>query len=103
MRPPQRTLAWLRAQDYLAAVVECWNPHTGIRQHLFGVLDPVAVCEGETVGVQATSRAKVAARVAKLAEHESMPRLRAAGLRQLVVGWRKNSAGRWTERVVDVS
>jgi len=83
--------------------VERWNSHARIRQDLFGFIDILALRDGETLGVQATSGSNVSARVAKIAEHELVGAVRAAGWRVEVHGWRKNAAGRWVLRVEDVS
>jgi carbonic anhydrase len=101
--PTQRSLKHLRDAGYMVAIVEKWNPHARIRQDLFGVLDLVAIRDGETLGVQTTSGSNVAARVKKLAESESVPRLRKAGWAIHVHGWRKGSNGRWALREVDCS
>lgn len=100
--PTQRSLEYLRKQGYRVAVVEKWNPHARIRQDLFGVLDLLAVRDGEILGVQATSGSNVAARITKLAESDAVPDLRRAGMRLEVHGWRRLKAG-WQVRVEDVS
>jgi hypothetical protein len=100
--PTQRTLKHLRDAGYpLVQVVERWNPHAGVRQDLFGIVDVLAV-GADIVGVQATSGSNVAKRVTKLTESEALPILRRAGVRVLVHGWRK-LRGRWTLREVDLS
>lgn len=101
--PTARSLKHLRDQGYLAAVVEKWIPAVKRRQDLFGFIDILAVREGEVLGVQSTSGDNVASRVTKIAEHENVSAVRKAGIRLLVHGWRKNAAGRWTLREVDVS
>jgi hypothetical protein len=53
--PTQRTLAALRAEGYVAAVVEHWNAHAFVRQDLFGFADVVALRPGEILAVQACS------------------------------------------------
>jgi hypothetical protein len=76
----------------MAAVVERWNPHSKTRQDLFTFLDILAVGNGETLGVQATSGDHVQDRVAKICGECS-----GAALRWLAVpsnslevwGWRK--------------
>lgn len=105
--PTELTLRELRRQGYLAAVVEKWNPHARIRQDLFGVVDVLAVgldatdsAPGRapgTLAVQATSSSNCAARLAKLRSEELAPvvaRLRAAGWRVEVWGWRKGAKSR---------
>jgi hypothetical protein len=100
--PTQRSLAHLREQGYLVAIVEHWNPHARIRQDLFGWIDLLAIRDGETLAVQTTASA-VAARVKKITEAASLPVVRKAGWRILVHGWRKNAAGRYVLREVDLS
>lgn len=99
--PTQRSLAWLREQGYTAIVVERWNPFAKIRQDLFGFVDVLAVRRGETLGVQCTSADNVSARVRKIADHENTPRLREAGWRLEVHGWKKGQRG--APRIEDVS
>ena len=103
MTPTQRTLAKLRADGWTPAVVEHWNAHARIRQDLFGFIDILALRDGETLAVQATSGSNVSARVAKIAASETAPIVRKAGWRIEVWGWRKNSAGKYVLRVEDVS
>ena len=67
LTPTQRTLAYLREEGYLCAIVEKWNPHVKIRQDLFGFIDILAIKKGETLAVQCTSTG-VAARVKKIQE-----------------------------------
>lgn len=101
--PTARSLAYLRAAGYTAAVVEHWNPHARIRQDLFGFVDVLGIKPGETLAVQATSGSNVSKRVDKIAEHINIGAVREAGWRIVVHGWRKNAKGRWTLREVDVS
>jgi hypothetical protein len=101
--PTQRTLAKLRADGWTTAIVEHWNAHARVRQDLFGFIDILALRDGETLAVQATSGSNVAARVAKIAESETAPIVRKAGWRIEVWGWRKNAAGKHVLRVEDVS
>jgi hypothetical protein len=103
MTPTQRTLAKLRADGWTTAIVEHWNAHARVRQDLFGFIDILALRDGETLAVQATSGSNVAARVAKIAESETAPIVRKAGWRIEVWGWRKNAAGKHVLRVEDVS
>lgn len=103
MTPTQRSLAHLRAEGYVVAVVEHWNPHARIRQDLFGCIDLLALRGGETLAVQTTTTG-VAARVRKIADNEQLPAMRAAGWTIHVHGWRKSArTKKWTLRTVDVS
>lgn len=103
MTPTQRSLAKLRADGWTTAIVEHWNAHARVRQDLFGFIDILALRDGETLAVQATSGSNVAARVAKIAASETAPIVRKAGWRIEVWGWRKNAAGKHVLRVEDVS
>lgn len=103
MSPTQRTLRRLRDAGYLAGVVERWVPGANIRSDLFGFIDVLAIREGEILGVQTTSASNMSARIAKITEHENVAAVRKAGVRIEVDGWRKNSAGKWVVRTVDLS
>lgn len=87
----------------MAAVTEKWNQFARIRQDLFGLVDVLAVRRGETLAVQCTSDdgGNVSSRVNKIADHENTPRLREAGWRLEVHGWKKGRRG--MPRVVDCS
>ena len=52
---------------------------------------------------EATSASNVSARVKKISESEHLFALRRAGWRLVIHGWRKNAAGKWQLREVDVS
>lgn len=101
--PTQRTLARLRKDGYVAAVVEKWNPHAKIRQDLFRVVDVLAIRENETLAVQACSYTDVSRRVKKIENSDHIGDIRKAGWRFEVHGWKKNPNGRYSVRVVDVS
>jgi hypothetical protein len=103
MSPTQRTLKRLRDAGYLAYVVERWIPGAKIRSDLFGFVDVLALRDGEILGVQTTTGSNVNARIAKITEHENVAVVRKAGIRIEVDGWRKNAAGRWVVRTVDLS
>lgn len=102
MTPTQRTLKLMRDRGYHAEVVERWIPGANIRRDFAGIIDVLCLGEDEIVGVQATSASNVSARVKKIAEAETLPILRRAGVRVLVHGWVKR--GRfWVVREVDCS
>ena len=103
MTPTQRSLAKLRKDGWTCAIVEKWNPHVKIRQDLFGIFDLLCLRGDETMGVQVTSGSHVAERVQKIADAENTPIVREANWSLMVHGWRKNSAGKWICREVDVS
>lgn len=102
MTPTQRSLAALRELGYLVEVVEKWNSFTRTRKDLWGWADLLAIRRGEVLAVQVTSEG-VANRVKKVTDSETIARVREAGVRVEVHGWRKNSKGRYVQRIVDLS
>jgi len=105
--PTQRSLAHLRKTCQLVQVVEHWNQFAHIRQDLFGIIDILAIRDGQTIGVQSTSGSNVSARIDKMANSPAIEHLRKAGWVLLVHGWRKvGAAGKrklWDLREVDIS
>lgn len=101
--PTQLSKAHLEAQGYLVAITEKWNQFARIRQDLFGFVDLIGIKDGETLAVQTTSGSNVSARVKKIADHENVGAVRAAGWKIVCHGWSKNAKGRWTLREVDLS
>lgn len=102
MTPTQRSLAYLRDEGYLVAIVEHWNPFARIRQDLFGFIDLLAIRRDETLAVQVTASG-VSSRVKKIEASPHLGRVREAGWKILVHGWRKNAAGKYVMRIVDLS
>lgn len=100
--PTTNSLKRLRAEGWLPAVVEKWNPHARIRQDLYGFIDILAIREGETLAVQACSYGDVSKRVKKISDSDHIGSVREAGWRIEVWGWRKVN-NRWQVRIVDVS
>lgn len=107
--PTQRSLALLKKRGYRAAVVEKWNPHARIRQDLFGIIDILAIREGETLAVQACagSGGAAAARQRKIEDSDAIIDIRAAGWGVHVHAWRKRQLKgkrpEWVCREVDLS
>jgi hypothetical protein len=101
--PTARSVEHLRAFGWTVGVVEQRIPHTNITRDLYGFIDLLAIRGGETMGVQVTSGSNVSARVRKIAESEHVAAVRSAGWTIVVHGWRRNAAGEWVLRIVDVS
>jgi hypothetical protein len=108
--PTQRSLEKLRKEGCdLVAVVERWNPHARIRQDLFGIIDILAIKEGETIAVQSTSGSNVSKRIQKMEESDAINFIRKAGWTIHIHGWRKvkvkrgGKAMKWECRTVDIS
>lgn len=102
LSPTQLSLRTLRANGYIAEVVEKWIPGAGIRKDLFGFIDIVAVRDGETVGIQTTSKSNISARVRKIEDSPYLNQLRKANWTILVHGWYK-ADNRWVCAVKNVS
>lgn len=101
--PTARSMAHLRALGWTVGVVEQRIPRTNITRDLFGFVDLVAIRGPVTLAVQVTSGSNVASRVRKIAEADDVGAVREAGWRIVVHGWRRNAAGTWTLREVDLS
>jgi hypothetical protein len=102
MTPTQRSLKYLRDEGYLVAIVERWQPFARIRQDLFGFIDLLAIRRDETLAVQVTASG-VSARVKKIEASPLLGRVREAGWKIHVHGHRKNAAGKYVMRIVDLS
>lgn len=91
--PTKRSLAKLRAEGWLVAVVERWNPYAKVRQDLFGFIDLLAIRGDETLAVQTTSGAHVAERFEKIrntdAGHAARLWLASPNRKIVIHGWRK--------------
>ena len=100
--PTQRSLAYLREQGYHCEVVEKWNSFTKQRKDLWGWCDILAIRRGEVLAVQVTASA-VSDRIKKIMASDTLGLVREAGIRIEVHGWRKNSKGRYVQRIEDIS
>lgn len=100
--PTQLSLEKLRADGWLAEVVEKWVPGANIRKDLWGWTDIVALKDGQTLAVQTTSYSNISARVNKITESDTIAEVRKANWSVEVHGWRKVN-NRWACKVVDVS
>lgn len=100
--PTQRSLAYLREQGYHCEVVEKFNSFTKQRKDLWGWCDILAIRRGEVLAVQVTAAA-VSDRIKKIMASDTLGLVREAGIRIEVHGWRKNSKGRYVQRIEDIS
>lgn len=103
----QRTLKRLKDSGWRAAVVERWNHHVGIRQDLFGIIDVLALGDGQALGVQTTSgKGDAAKHEAKLLASPNTKLWLKAGLKLEIWSWRKtgerNKRKFWNVRVIRV-
>ena len=102
LTPTQRSLAYLREHGYHCEVVEKWNSFTKQRKDLWGWCDILAIRRGEVLAVQVTASA-VSDRIKKIMASDTLAKVREAGIRIEVHGWRKNSKGRYVQRIEDIS
>ena len=102
MSPTQRSLAYLRDQGMIPWICEYWNAFSRKRVDLYGCIDLLAIGNGETWAVQTTSTG-VSARIKKIRENEAFPIMLGSGWRVFVHGWRKNSKGRYVQRIVELT
>lgn len=98
MTPNQQSVRLLREQGYIADVVELRIPGTNQSRDLFGIIDIVAIGNGVTIGVQATTADHVSHRRVKMLESPALAELIRCGWLILIHGWRKD--GRLREEVV---
>jgi len=91
----QRTVALFTEKGYKCTVVESYNSFTRRKKDLFGIFDVLAVGEGQTIGIQITSKSNMSARVKKIEESEFLPEIIGAGWRIIVIGWYKKPNGRY--------
>lgn len=91
----QRSQLRWKEQGYLVANVEKWNAFTKTRHDLFGCIDILAIGNGETVAIQATSKANMNSRIKKIEDSDALPIMLTSNWRICVEGWYKIK-NRWT-------
>jgi hypothetical protein len=91
----QRTIALFTERGYRCTVVESYNSFTKRKKDLFGIFDVLAVGNGQTIGIQITSKSNMAARITKIEESEFLPEILQSGWRVVVIGWFKKPNGRY--------
>lgn len=100
------TMDELEAGGWMTAKVEFYNAYIKRMNDLFGIIDVLGVnpLTKEVIGVQATSRENVSARVAKIQASPKAVKWLRAGLRLEVWGWDKwKNRCRILKRVLRVS
>ena len=95
----QLSLRELRRDGWVCDIVERRVPGRYVTHDFLGLVDIIAVREGRTLGVQATSYPNVAAHVRKLEASPHLATVLSAGWEVVVWGWRKVE-GRWILRSV---
>jgi hypothetical protein len=102
--PTARSLAYLRACGFLAAVVERWLPHANVRKDAFGWADLLAChpVRRQVALIQVTTRSNLAARIAKTKALPDLAAWLAAGGLAWFHGWYRR-AGRWQCHAVELT
>ena len=92
-----RSLQTLRDLGFTAQVVERYDAYTRRRHDLFGIIDILAVGNGETLAVQVTSRSNMSSRRNKMNGDPILAELLRAGWRVELWGWDQpgGSRTRW--------
>lgn len=99
--PTQRTLARLREEGYLPAIVEKWNHHAKVRQDLFGFIDILAIRGPQTLAIQACNYSDISTRKKKIEALEALEAVIGANWIVEIWGWRKVK-NRYQVRIVRV-
>lgn len=94
MTPNARSKALLEGEGFTVEIVERFNHWSTTRHDLFNAFDLLAVGNGETLAVQATTDGNLAARRTKLAQCAVVPLCVAAKWRIEIHGWAKKQ-NRW--------
>jgi hypothetical protein len=97
----QRTIALYEEQGYKCDRVESYNAFTKRKKDLFGIFDVLAVGNGETIGIQITSKPNMSARVKKIEESEFLHEILRSGWRVVVIGWFKKPNGRYDYKLFE--
>jgi hypothetical protein len=90
-----RTVALMESRGYKCDVCESYNAFTRRKKDLFSIFDILAIGNGETVGIQITSKSNMSSRIKKISESEYLPELVRSKWRLIVIGWYKKDNGRW--------
>lgn len=87
-------------------LVEHYDSRTMRKHDLLGFVDFLAFGDGETIALQVTSKANMAARIKKIESDDlakQVAKARRSGWRILVWGFYKQLNGRWAIKETDVS
>lgn len=101
--PNARTLKLYRDMGYLADVVERYDHHAQRLHDFLGMFDIIALRPGETVGLQPTTDAHVAARIKKIRSSPLYAAWLKTGARIRVVGWGVRADGKWRPHEIELT
>jgi hypothetical protein len=94
--PTARSLAYARRSGYTAEVVEKWLAFARVRKDFLGCIDIIALRPGcPILGIQATTKGHVAARVNKARSAPGLRTWLACEAEFECWGWYQDHAGRW--------
>jgi hypothetical protein len=98
----RKTMDMLERRGYYVERTERYDAALKRRFDLFGCVDAIALGNGETLAVQATSWENVSARATKMRASKGLRAATACGWRAVVVGWRKGENGKWEHKEVRI-
>lgn len=105
--PTQRSLKLWRNKGWTCQVVEHWNVFSHIRQDLFHFIDIVGIGNGQTIGIQTTSRVNLNARIKKIINTPESRLWLECGNKLYVDGWsKKGKVGKrklWQCQTVEIT
>jgi hypothetical protein len=90
-----RTIALYESKGYKCDIVESYNSFSRRKKDLFGIFDIVAIGNGETLGIQLTSKSNMSSRIKKITDSEYFTEIVRSGWRIIVIGWFKKENGRY--------
>jgi len=107
--PTTRSLALMRKEGYVCAIVEHFNAWAGVRQDLYGFIDIVCLRGDKRgiLGIQTTSTGNINARIKKIKDNPIYKLWLKCGNGIQVQGWSKKGAKgkvkHWTVKKVDIT
>jgi hypothetical protein len=90
-----RTIALYESKGYKCDIVESYNSFSRRKKDLFGIFDIVAIGNGETLGIQLTSKSNMSSRIKKITNSDFFTEIVRSGWRIIVIGWYKKENGRY--------
>ena len=97
--PLTRSKKALEKDGYHVEKTEHFNSWAKVRIDLWGFCDLLAIRENEILAVQTTSASNMSARVKKILGHDNYAKVKAAGIKVRVDGWKKNKKGRYEIKI----
>ena len=88
MKPTERTLKAFREMGFAVGIVERYINFTRQRIDLFGIIDIIAIRQGEIIGIQSCGQA-FSSHLKKMNESEYTEKWLASGAGLQLWGWRK--------------